>query len=57
MRRHVTAVLGRQCWISYEPVEGSLAHMVDYIGPHKVLWATDYPHPNGFFPGAPEQIA
>ena len=47
----------RQCWISYEPVEGNLTHLVDYIGPHKVLWATDYPHPDGFFPGAPEQIA
>ena len=21
------------------------------------LWATDYPHPDGFFPGAPELIA
>ena len=38
----------RQCWISYEPVEGNLTHLVDYIGPHKVLWATDYPHPDGF---------
>jgi len=30
---------------------------VDYVGPHKILWATDYPHPDGFFPGAPAQIA
>jgi predicted TIM-barrel fold metal-dependent hydrolase len=29
----------------------------DYIGPHKILWATDYPHPDGFFPGAPKLIA
>jgi predicted TIM-barrel fold metal-dependent hydrolase len=47
----------RQCWISYEPVEGNLTHLVDYVGPHKILWATDYPHPDGFFPGAPAQIA
>ncbi len=47
----------RQCWISYEPVEGSLRHLVDYVGPTKILWATDYPHPDGFFPGAPAQIA
>jgi predicted TIM-barrel fold metal-dependent hydrolase len=47
----------RQCWISYEPVEGNLSHLVDYVGPHKILWATDYPHPDGFFPGAPAQIA
>jgi hypothetical protein len=39
------------CWISLEPVDGSLAVLADYIGPHKIMWATDYPH-SGFFPGA-----
>jgi predicted TIM-barrel fold metal-dependent hydrolase len=38
-------------------VEGSLSVLADYIGPHKILWATDYPHPDGFFPGAPAMIA
>ena len=47
----------RNCWISFEPVEGSLSVLADYIGPHKILWATDYPHPDGFFPGAPKMIA
>jgi predicted TIM-barrel fold metal-dependent hydrolase len=47
----------RNCWISFEPVEGSLSVLADYIGPHKILWATDYPHPDGFFPGAPDLIA
>jgi predicted TIM-barrel fold metal-dependent hydrolase len=47
----------RNCWISFEPVERSLAVLADYIGPHKILWATDYPHPDGFFPGAPKMIA
>ena len=47
----------RNCWISFEPVEGSLSVLADYIGPHKILWATDYPHVDGFFPGAPELIA
>ena len=28
-------------------------HLADYIGPNKILWATDYPHRDGFFPGAP----
>jgi predicted TIM-barrel fold metal-dependent hydrolase len=46
----------RNCWISFEPVEGSLAVLADYIGPRKILWATDYPHPDGFFPGAPKMI-
>jgi predicted TIM-barrel fold metal-dependent hydrolase len=47
----------RQCWISFEPVEGSLPYLVDYLGANKILWATDYPHPDGFFPGAPKMIA
>ena len=47
----------RNCWISFEPVEGSLSALAEYIGPHKILWATDYPHPDGFFPGAPKLIA
>ncbi len=47
----------RNCWISFEPVEGSLDVLADYIGPNKILWATDYPHGDGFFPGAPAMIA
>lgn len=46
----------RNCWISFEPVEKSLNVLADYIGPEKILWATDYPHPDGFFPGAVDMI-
>jgi len=46
----------RNCWISFEPVESSIAVLADYIGPHKIMWATDYPHQDGFFPGAPQMI-
>ena len=49
-------IFQRNCWISFEPVEGSLRVLADYIGPHKILWATDYPHPDGFFPGAPNMV-
>jgi uncharacterized protein len=44
------------CWISFEPVEKSLGLVADYIGPNKILWATDYPHSDGFFPGAPKML-
>jgi hypothetical protein len=27
----------RNCWISFEPVEGSIKVLADYIGPHKIL--------------------
>jgi predicted TIM-barrel fold metal-dependent hydrolase len=46
----------RNCWISFEPVEGSLRVLADYVGPSKIMWATDYPHPDGFFPGAPDMV-
>src|SRR5439155_19698294 len=44
-------VFQRNCWISFEPVEESLKVLADYLGPNKILWATDYPHVDGFFPG------
>ena len=46
----------RNCWIAFEPVEHCLKPLVDYVGPNKILWATDYPHPDGFFPGAPAMV-
>jgi len=46
----------RNCWIAFEPVEHCLNALVDYVGPNKILWATDYPHPDGFFPGAPAMV-
>src|SRR5215212_5823691 len=49
-------IFQRNCWISFEPVEGSIGSLAEYIGPHKILWATDYPHRDGFFPGAPEML-
>jgi hypothetical protein len=29
----------RNCWISFEPIEGRLSVLADYIGPHKIMWA------------------
>ncbi|MGD0430428.1 MAG: amidohydrolase family protein [Acetobacteraceae bacterium] len=46
----------RNCWIAFEPVETCLKVLAEFIGPHKILWATDYPHPDGFFPGAPDMM-
>ncbi len=56
-RMRPSELFQRNCWISFEPVEGGLNVLADYIGPNKILWATDYPHPDGFFPGAPRMIA
>jgi len=48
-----TKMFKLNCWISFEPVEDSIDVLADYIGPHKIMWATDYPHQDGVFPGAP----
>ncbi len=56
LSRRPSEIFQSNCWISFEPVEGSLKVLADYIGPHKILWATDYPHPDGFFPGAPAMV-
>jgi len=42
-------IFRRQCFISFEPVEKSLALLADYIGADNILWATDYPHLDGFW--------
>lgn len=48
-------IFRRQCFVSFEPVEKSLALLADYIGAGNILWATDYPHFDGFT-GAPQMI-
>ncbi|MGH7934057.1 MAG: amidohydrolase family protein [Candidatus Binataceae bacterium] len=48
-------IFHRQCFISFEPVEGSLKLLADYLGADNILWATDYPHLDGFT-NAPQMI-
>ena len=36
-------------------LRAGIAVLADYIGPHKIMWATDYPH-HGFFPDAPQML-
>lgn len=36
----------RQCWISADPDERALAHIVEHVGADKFFWASDYPHPD-----------
>ena len=40
---------------SGEPVERSLTVLADYLGADTILWATDYPHLDGFW-GAAKMI-
>jgi predicted TIM-barrel fold metal-dependent hydrolase len=35
----------RQCFVSFEPEEWNLAACAEYLGTDRVVWASDYPHP------------
>jgi predicted TIM-barrel fold metal-dependent hydrolase len=36
----------RQCWISCDPDERSLAGVIPHVGEDKFFWASDFPHPD-----------
>jgi predicted TIM-barrel fold metal-dependent hydrolase len=36
----------RQCFISADPDESTLAPVIEAIGPEKFFWASDFPHPD-----------
>lgn len=46
----------RQCYISCEPDEDNLGAIVQTVGEERVLFASDYPHWDSTFPGAPKAI-
>ncbi|HLG66530.1 MAG TPA: amidohydrolase family protein [Acidimicrobiales bacterium] len=35
----------RQCYVSFDPDEWNLAASAEWIGDDRILWASDYPHP------------
>jgi predicted TIM-barrel fold metal-dependent hydrolase len=41
----------RQCWIGCEPDEPNVRGLLDYVGTDRVVWASDFPHPDGNYPG------
>ncbi|HUE38906.1 MAG TPA: amidohydrolase family protein [Candidatus Binatia bacterium] len=36
----------RQCWISADPDEKAVRHIIDWIGADRFFWASDFPHPD-----------
>ena len=40
----------RQCWISCEPDEPYIGEVLDFIGEDRLLFASDYPHPDHKWP-------
>jgi uncharacterized protein len=41
----------RQCWVQVEGGEPGIGTIVETVGPDRILWASDYPHADGTFPG------
>jgi predicted TIM-barrel fold metal-dependent hydrolase len=48
----------RQCYISFDPDESTLAFTARHplVGADRIVWASDYPHPDAKFPGVVEEL-
>ena len=46
----------RQCMISFDPDEVTLAFTAEQLGADKILWASDYPHPDAKIPGVVKEL-
>ena len=48
----------RQCWISFDADESTLAFTANspLCGADRIIWASDYPHPDAKFPGVTQEL-
>jgi uncharacterized protein len=53
LRMRPSEYFRRQCWISFDPDESTLAFTArsPLCGADRIVWASDYPHPDAVFPG------
>jgi predicted TIM-barrel fold metal-dependent hydrolase len=49
-------VFRRQCWISFDPDEVAMAFTAEHLGADRIIWASDYPHPDAKIPGVVEEL-
>lgn len=49
----------RQCWISFDPDEAMMAVTAQspLVGADRIIWASDYPHPDAKFPGVTQELS
>lgn len=40
----------RQCWISFDPDEATLPVTARWLGADRIIWGSDFPHPDAFYP-------
>lgn len=48
MKRPASEYFARNIWISADPVERTLPHMIQLVGDDKFFFGSDYPHAEGF---------
>jgi predicted TIM-barrel fold metal-dependent hydrolase len=48
----------RQGWISFDADESTLAFTArsPLVGADRIIWASDYPHPDAKFPGTTDEL-
>ena len=48
----------RQCWISFDPDESALglAATSEVCGAERIVWASDFPHPDAKYPGTTDEL-
>lgn len=44
------------CWITTEPDEPGVYHVIDEMGDDRILWESDYPHPDSKYPYSSEHF-
>ena len=53
-----SAFFRRSCWISFDPDESTLAFTASspVVGADRIVWASDYPHPDAKYPGTTREL-
>jgi predicted TIM-barrel fold metal-dependent hydrolase len=49
-------LFARQCWISFDPDEVALPFTASKLGAERIIWASDYPHPDAKIPGVVAEL-
>jgi uncharacterized protein len=52
-------IFRRQCWISFDPDESTLPFTArsPLVGADRIVWASDFPHPDAKYPGTTKLLA
>ncbi len=58
MKHKPSEYFRRQCWISFDPDESTLRLTAEspLVGADRIIWASDYPHPDAKIPGVVDEL-